>query len=877
MSAQFLASKMLLGARNSVLNRASAGCSQLFRLLFSLQSFASPTEDVDANGARGEGDGSTSRTDGANTTSGSSTSSTTRTTNMSSSTTCSNGVFSTVVAAERLCVAVERLLSTPTAAQFGGAFEYPVFYTCVASGLIYWQRAIMSIIMVKGVAQDFELSLVEQGEVLSSFFLGYIIGGFTASRVLQRNPMPLYLPNFILKCAIASSAISTLFIALVAASKVQLFLARLLTGIGQGFFFPSCYVLLAQVVESPSRKTTALGRMGAATQGAVALTYFVSAEIPEWHHATAIAALSALPLLYAMICTREYIALPGGRNHGGSRSRGGGVNTSEAADHVEDGGKMTIIGRAMMSPQHSRIPVGGTKHGSGTDEFSNITNNGNGISNSITSSSSSSNSSTANKNSNHVPDPLEPTTGGDQESTTASSIPSATDEPTSELQSQHSSSSWSSSSSSSSSTEQRLCSSSSPGDVNGRRNRGNHQKNGTAATGLTGGSGPSSPSRTRKRDPGGASRGSKRNKNYNRGTSSMFSRMRDGIQSNFGFDWWRYHPVDDQPDWIAFAGDYVVPGTVSPYSSPVRTHGAGVVDVLDQHRTSSVKKIYGVGGTLGQEQEMQAIKMVKNSSTGTSPMGQVQREGHNSSASCSSPVTRVLSYTKTSDDHGSTEEELECITGEDGVTRPPRGNSNLTAEQQKELLYMLITSRPFCAIMTCHFCHNWCNFILLAWLPTFFGKKNVVMSAFPYLLCAIAAPVFPYYCERELAKKRDLWHVRRELAVVALLFPGILFVAMPFVHDPRLQSVMFSAVLVCGAAVHSSVLAGPLDLAGESYVGTLLATTNMVAALPGIVGVQAAAYCKESLGWNGVFVSCAVLYFVAISVYLSFGSVKRLV
>ncbi|CAD7950784.1 unnamed protein product [Amoebophrya sp. A120] len=685
--------------------------------------------------------------------------------------------------------------------RFGGAFAYPVFYTCVASGIIYWQRAILSIIMVKGLAQDFELSTYEQGEVLSAFFVGYILGGFTASRVLQRNPMPYYLPNFILKCSLVSSAVCTLYIAVLAKTKAELEYARLITGIGQGFFFPSCYVLLAQVVESPGRKTTALGRMGAATPGAVALTYFVSAEIPEWHHATAMSALSAVPLVLCMIFSRaenRYFVSSG--NYEVVRN----ANDDIALDDFA--GTAT---RAVMD------------HGNNLDPLEPST-------------VSPSNASSE----------MDAATGSTFDATTASIMTTATVTATSSII-------------------------------------------GRPQLSLDGSSDPFASPRGVGREAGqrGSSQGPHRGMPPNASLAGSLNPQNFGSLRAMWQDagrwlsetWYAYHRIDQQADWIQFAGDYVVPAvTTSPKQSKETTAGMSLYTATKAGVVAGAKRSDGGAALVGPPSAGGAAptstsSMSKSSATATT---------YATTSSKVHVADGQLDAEEIIDDAG-VDDERELPVLVKNTDDSIRGMNARTFDARNatpaQVLFFLVSSKPFCAIMACHFCHNWCNFILLAWLPTFFGKKNVVMSAFPYLLCAIAAPIFPYYCERELAKRRDLWHVRRELAIVALLFPAILFTFMPFVHDHRTQSAMFSLILVCGAAIHSSVLAGPLDLAGESHVGTLLATTNMVGAIPGIVGVRAAAYFKESLGWEGVFISCALLYYVAIVIYLNFGSVKRLV
>ena len=56
-----------------------------------------------------------------------------------------------------------------------------------------------------------------------------------------------------------------------------------------------------------------------------------------------------------------------------------------------------------------------------------------------------------------------------------------------------------------------------------------------------------------------------------------------------------------------------------------------------------------------------------------------------------------------------------------------------------------------------------------------------------------------------------------------------------------------------------------------------MAVTNTFAAIPGVVGIRAAAYLRESWGWYGVFWSCGILYILATAIYILWGSAKRMV
>ncbi|CAD7974819.1 unnamed protein product [Amoebophrya sp. A120] len=218
------------------------------------------------------------------------------------------------------------------------------------------------------------------------------------------------------------------------------------------------------------------------------------------------------------------------------------------------------------------------------------------------------------------------------------------------------------------------------------------------------------------------------------------------------------------------------------------------------------------------------------------------------------------------------------------------------------ILATFLQTKPYIAVVIGHFCHTTAAFMLMSWLPTFFGKENAFFSGFPYLLAGFGSPIWPEYCRRQLEKGRNLWAVRRELGAIGLLLPGIALLLVlgivVFLESDKLQdgeemikpgeatklnksassqlillskAVLFSAVLFFGAATSSSISMGPLDLAArKEHSGTLYAFSNTFAALPGILAVRIAA----DMG-TGVLV-CGCLKVFATGVYWKWGSATKI-
>ena len=141
-------------------------------------------------------------------------------------------------------------LETPNLA---GANRWPARYTVVVLAAIavficYMDRVIISVAIIP-MAADFDWSPEQQGRVLSSFFVGYLLtqvaGGWLAER---------YGGKIVLGFGVVFWSIFTLLTPIAAAGgMLALLITRVLMGVGEGVTFPSIYALFGRWIPLAER------------------------------------------------------------------------------------------------------------------------------------------------------------------------------------------------------------------------------------------------------------------------------------------------------------------------------------------------------------------------------------------------------------------------------------------------------------------------------------------------------------------------------------------------------------------------------------------------------------------------------------------------
>eukprot|EP00927_Polykrikos_kofoidii_P082393 TRINITY_DN8187_c0_g2_i1.p1 TRINITY_DN8187_c0_g2~~TRINITY_DN8187_c0_g2_i1.p1 ORF type:complete len:537 (+),score=68.11 TRINITY_DN8187_c0_g2_i1:53-1612(+) len=191
---------------------------------------------------------------------------------------------------------------------------------------------------------------------------------------------------------------------------------------------------------------------------------------------------------------------------------------------------------------------------------------------------------------------------------------------------------------------------------------------------------------------------------------------------------------------------------------------------------------------------------------------------------------------------------------------------------------------PFWGIAAGMFAHNWMNYIVMSWLPTYLRVELGIsgdalsLSCLPYVATAIASPVLGKTAAYLKQGGMDLWKLRRLLACCGLLLPGLGMLIFPAISVRfwPLPLVAVGVSLVCGTLVAVSVQASILDIAGPRTSGVMFALANTFASIPGFWGVRVAGELQSCCGWVSVFASCTVMYIIATITYVCVGTSQRL-
>lgn len=229
---------------------------------------------------------------------------------------------------------------------------------------------------------------------------------------------------------------------------------------------------------------------------------------------------------------------------------------------------------------------------------------------------------------------------------------------------------------------------------------------------------------------------------------------------------------------------------------------------------------------------------------------------------------------------------VQCAKDIESTHAGVEADAKLSNGSDRSVIYRILRTPTFYALVCAHFAHSWCTYVVMAWLPTYMRQelgvsgKSLSISCLPYIATAIAAPCLcmsaSWLIQRD--KDSDLWRARRCLGMAATLLPAagmLLFPRIPISLWP-LPLVVVGASLAFTTLASVSVLATPLDIAGPQTSGLLFSMSNVVASVPGFLGVQVVGELRQCCGWQTAFASCTVVYIVAAFMYARHGSASRI-
>ncbi len=189
---------------------------------------------------------------------------------------------------------------------------------------------------------------------------------------------------------------------------------------------------------------------------------------------------------------------------------------------------------------------------------------------------------------------------------------------------------------------------------------------------------------------------------------------------------------------------------------------------------------------------------------------------------------------------------------------------------------------PLWAITVAHFCSNYSLFVFLSWLPIFIKDGlGVPMAAVGFLamLPHIASFLFlnigGYFADYLTNKGIRLLTVRKLSNSIAFGGSGICLCIVP-----ELESVAGIIAIMCLGNVFGGFSAGGFIVnhadIGPNHTGRLMGITNMIAALPGLIGgVLTGIILDVTNSWDIVFYVVAGITFFGGIFYLIFASTDK--
>jgi MFS transporter, ACS family, solute carrier family 17 (sodium-dependent inorganic phosphate cotransporter), other len=166
----------------------------------------------------------------------------------------------------------------------------------------------------------------------------------------------------------------------------------------------------------------------------------------------------------------------------------------------------------------------------------------------------------------------------------------------------------------------------------------------------------------------------------------------------------------------------------------------------------------------------------------------------------------------------------------------------------------LLSSRAVWAIIVGHFCYNWCAYVLLAWLPSYFKSTFGVtvvnagmFSAGPWLVVFLMANASGYLADHLLRTGYRATVVRKLMQSGGLMGGGIFLLLLP-----GTASVTTAVILMCIAAgllamCQAGFPPNCLDIAPR-HADVLYGISNTFATLPGLFGVFVTGWLVDRTG-----------------------------
>ncbi|CAB3253080.1 unnamed protein product [Arctia plantaginis] len=196
----------------------------------------------------------------------------------------------------------------------------------------------------------------------------------------------------------------------------------------------------------------------------------------------------------------------------------------------------------------------------------------------------------------------------------------------------------------------------------------------------------------------------------------------------------------------------------------------------------------------------------------------------------------------------------------------------------------VITSKAFLAILVAHVCSNWGWYMLLIELPFYMKQvldfkmtENTFATALPFLTLWIFSIGLSRTLDWLRGKNAITTTTARKIGTLfASVVPAACLLALCFIGNNRGAAVAIMTIGVTSVGgMFCGFLANHIDIA-PNFAGTLVAVTNTVATIPGIVvPIFVGALTRDNKtihAWRIIFYVTIGLYVIEILTYLVLGS-----
>ncbi|CAD7701249.1 unnamed protein product [Ostreobium quekettii] len=221
----------------------------------------------------------------------------------------------------------------------------------------------------------------------------------------------------------------------------------------------------------------------------------------------------------------------------------------------------------------------------------------------------------------------------------------------------------------------------------------------------------------------------------------------------------------------------------------------------------------------------------------------------------------------------------DVVQKEKGVAEDLKGRGISTKDQEPIPWSRLLKSQPVQALMFTHFCNNWFQFTMLAWLPTYLKDTLGVslanaaeLSLLPPLAAittsAIAGPLADYL----ISNGWKVATVRKLAQCVAFLGPMVCLACATTSDTGSWKVGFITAALGLASFSLAGLYCNHQDLSPK-YAGVLLGITNTAGALPGIIGVAVTGILMDQTdSWTlSLFVPSMIFFLAGSIVFTLYG------